>query len=66
MKIKFDELEYQLQAVQAATLLFKGQTVRQANFTLSNSNAQGTFFSEDGVGVGNSVNITRAELISEW
>lgn len=63
MKIKFDELEYQLQAVQAATLLFKGQTVRQANFTLSNSNAQGTFFSEDGVGVGNSVNITRAELI---
>lgn len=54
MKLQFDaNLEYQEQAVSSVVDLFRGQTPKQSNFTVSLYNAmegQGTFFSTTGIG----------------
>lgn len=53
MKLQFDAyLEYQEQAVSSVVNLFKGQTPKQSNFTVSmyDSMGQGTFFSSTGIG----------------
>ena len=53
MKLQFDaSLEYQEQAVSSVVDLFRGQTPKQSNFTVSmyDSMGQGTFFSSTGIG----------------
>lgn len=54
MKLQFDaNLEYQEQAVSSVVDLFRGQTPKQSNFTVSLYNTmegQGTFFSTTGIG----------------
>lgn len=53
MKLQFDaNLEYQEQAVSSVVDLFRGQTPKQSNFTVSmyDSMGQGTFFSSTGIG----------------
>lgn len=64
MKIKFDELQYQIDAVNAAADLFQGQSFRQSNFTLSHESPQGSMFVEDGVGIGNDISIDREVLLN--
>ncbi len=54
MKLQFDaNLEYQEQAISSVVDLFKGQTQKQSNFTVSLYNkmeGQGTFFTSTGIG----------------
>ena len=51
MKLQFDaNLQYQEQAVSAVVDLFRGQTPKQANFTVSNYSSQGTMFTDNGIG----------------
>lgn len=53
MKLQFDaNLEYQEQAVSSVVDIFRGQTPKQSNFTVSmyDSMGQGTFFSSTGIG----------------
>lgn len=53
MKLQFDaNLEYQEHAVSSVVDLFRGQTPKQSNFTVSmyDSMGQGTFFSSTGIG----------------
>ena len=59
MKLQFDaNLHYQEQAVSAVVDLFRGQTPRQSNFTVSNYSDQGTMFTDNGVG-------NRLELVED-
>lgn len=52
MKLKFDNnLQYQQEAISAVVDLFKGQTPKQSNFTVSsNSNQIGLFDTNNGIG----------------
>lgn len=54
MKLQFDaNLEYQEQAISSVVDIFRGQTPKQSNFTVSLYDAmegQGTFFSTTGIG----------------
>ena len=54
MKLQFDaNLEYQEQAVSSVVDLFRGQTPKQSNFTVSLYDAmegQGTLFTSTGIG----------------
>lgn len=54
MKLQFDaNLEYQEQAISSVVDLFRGQTPKQSNFTVSLYNTmegQGTFFTTTGIG----------------
>lgn len=54
MKLKFDsELDYQKDAVSSVVDLFRGQTPKQSNFTVSLYDAmegQGTLYTSTGIG----------------
>ena len=59
MKLQFDaNLHYQEQAVSAVVDLFRGQTPKQSNFTVTNLSDQGTMFTDNGVG-------NRLELVED-
>ncbi|NCD08759.1 MAG: type III restriction endonuclease subunit R [Negativicutes bacterium] len=51
MKLQFDaNLAYQEEAVSAVVDLFKGQTPKQANFSVADYTKQGTAWNENGIG----------------
>ena len=62
MKLQFDaNLHYQEQAVSAVVDLFRGQTPKQSNFTVSNYSDQGTMFTDNGVG--NKLELVEEEIL---
>lgn len=63
MKIKFDTLAYQGDAVNAAVRVFEGQMIKESNFTITNTSPQGTLFTEDGIGIGNRVIINSEQML---
>ncbi|PFC54124.1 MULTISPECIES: DEAD/DEAH box helicase family protein [Bacillus cereus group] len=50
MKIQFDELSYQQDAINSVIRVFEGHQIRQSNFTISDNDLQGKFFGDKGVG----------------
>lgn len=63
MKIKFDTLDYQTDAVNSVVSVFEGQTFKESNFTVTNDDPQGTLFVSDGIGVGNRVIINEEQML---
>ena len=63
MKIQFDTLDYQTDAVNSAVRVFEGQTIKKSNFTITNDVPQGTLFASDGIGVGNRVIINEEQML---
>ncbi|PPA66212.1 restriction endonuclease [Lactococcus lactis] len=63
MKIQFDTLDYQTDAVNSAMRVFEGQTIKESNFTITNDDPQGTLFANDGIGVGNRVIINEEQML---
>ncbi|WP_186668808.1 DEAD/DEAH box helicase family protein [Sporosarcina sp. BP05] len=49
MKIQFQELQYQEDAIESITRVFVGQQIRQSNFTISDNDRQGKLFGEHGL-----------------
>ena len=63
LKLQFNpELDYQLDAINAVFDLFKGQTPKEANFTVSPVSAQMTM-DESSIGIGNKLDLTNEELL---
>ena len=63
MKIQFDTLDYQTDAVNSAVRVFEGQTIKESNFTITNDVPQGTLFASDGIGVGNRVILNEEQML---
>ncbi len=63
LKIQFDTLDYQTNAVNSAVQVFEGQTIKESNFTITNVAPQGTLFTSDGIGVGNRVIINEEQML---
>lgn len=63
MKIQFDTLDYQTDAVNGAMSVFEGQTIKESNFTITNDDPQGTLIANDGIGVGNRVIINEEQML---
>ncbi|MFG5465335.1 DEAD/DEAH box helicase family protein [Enterococcus faecalis] len=63
MKIQFDTLDYQTDAVNSAIRVFEGQTIKESNFTITNDDSQGTLFVSDGIGIGNRVIIDEEQML---
>ena len=61
MKIKFDEQQYQLDAIQSITDIFEGQTVKVSNFTVSMGDIVGQEITE--LGIGNKLELSEAEVL---
>lgn len=63
LKLQFNsELDYQLDAIHAVVDLFKGQSPREANFTVTPTSVQ-MDFSESSIGIGNKLELTKEELL---
>lgn len=63
MKIQFDTLDYQTDAVNSVVHVFEGQTIKESNFTITNDVPQGTLFASDGIGIGNRVIINEDQML---
>ena len=64
MKLKFDNnLHYQKQAISAVVDLFKGQTSKQANFTVSTNSPQTSLLDTENNGVGNKLELIEDEIL---
>lgn len=63
MKIQFDTLDYQTDAVNSAVRVFEGQTIKESNFTITDDYSRGSMFTEDGIGVGNRVIINEEQML---
>lgn len=64
MKLKFDNnLHYQKQAIASVVDLFKGQTPKQANFTVSSNSSQLSLFGTENNGVGNYLELIEDEIL---
>ncbi|TDM33013.1 DEAD/DEAH box helicase family protein [Macrococcoides canis] len=50
MKIQFDELNYQQDAINSVLRVFEGHEINQSLFTISDKRTQGSLFGEHGVG----------------
>lgn len=50
MKIQFDELTYQQDAINSVIRVFEGHQIRQSNFTIVDNDKQGKLFGDKGVG----------------
>lgn len=61
MKIKFDEQQYQLDAIHSITDIFEGQTVKVSNFTVSMGDIVGQEITE--LGIGNKMELSEAEVL---
>lgn len=65
MKIDFEQLDYQTDAVNAVINVFEGESVRDSQFTISlSNNFQGSYFTNDGVGIANKQTITKEKMLS--
>ncbi|NLJ18959.1 hypothetical protein, partial [Globicatella sulfidifaciens] len=63
LKLQFNpELDYQLDAINAVVDLFKGQTPKEANFTVAPASAQMTT-DESTIGIGNKLELTNEDLL---
>jgi type III restriction enzyme len=63
LKLQFNpELDYQLDAINAVVDLFKGQTPKEANFTVAPVSAQ-MAMDESNIGIGNKLELTNEELL---
>lgn len=63
MKIRFDTLDYQTDAVNSAIRVFEGQIIKESNFTITNETPQGSLFASDGIGIGNRVIINEEQML---
>jgi len=61
LKIRFDTLDYQTDAVNSAIQVFDGQKVKASNFTITDESPQGTLL--DGIGIGNRVIINEEQML---
>lgn len=61
MKIKFDEQQYQLDAIQSITDIFEGQTIKVSNFTVSMGDIVGQELTE--LGIGNKLELSETEVL---
>jgi len=61
MKIQFNDLTYQTDAINAVLGVFKGQQIRKSEFTIMDQDAQGKLFGEKGVG--NKIDISISKLL---
>ncbi|MFJ7738263.1 DEAD/DEAH box helicase family protein [Lysinibacillus sp. NPDC097287] len=61
MKIQFDDLTYQTDAINAILGVFEGQQIRKSEFTIMDQDAQGKLFGEKGVG--NKIDISISKLL---
>lgn len=61
MKIQFDELAYQTEAIQSVIRIFEGQQIRKSDFTIAGDDKQGKLFGEKGIG--NRVEQDRARML---
>lgn len=50
MKIQFEDLQYQTDAIDSIVRVFEGHNIRQSNFTIANNSGQGKIIGELGVG----------------
>ncbi|MGK0576000.1 DEAD/DEAH box helicase family protein [Macrococcus capreoli] len=50
MKIQFDELNYQQDAINSVLRVFEGHQINQSLFTISDTRPQGSFFGKHGIG----------------
>ena len=64
MKVKFEKLQYQIDAVQSIVALFKGQEECVTEFTLSAQQTQGqaTLYDSVAIGIGNEQKISDEDL----
>jgi type III restriction enzyme len=64
LKIEFERLDYQTDAVNSAINVFEGERVKDSQFTISLGNDfQGSFFTDDGVGIANKQTITKEKML---
>lgn len=63
MKIQFKSLDYQANAVNSTVNVFKGQIIKESNFTIVDTAPQGTLFAEDGIGIGNRIIINDEQML---
>ncbi|WP_400243219.1 DEAD/DEAH box helicase family protein [Niallia sp. JL1B1071] len=61
MKIQFDELTYQAEAINAILGVFEGQQIRKSEFTIMDQDIQGKLFGEKGVG--NKIDVSESKLL---
>lgn len=61
MKIQFDELTYQSDAVNAIINVFEGQQIRKSEFTIMDQAAQGKLFGQ--TGIGNKIDVSLSKLL---
>lgn len=61
MKITFDQLDYQMDAINAITSIFQGQQIRKQEFTISSDDGQGKLFNN--IGIGNKIDISSTTLL---
>lgn len=61
MRIQFDELTYQDEAIQSIINVFEGQQIRKSEFTIMNQDAQGKLFGDKGIG--NKIDISESKLL---
>ena len=65
LKIQFDTLDYQTDAVKSVVSVFEGQTIKKSNFTITNAAPEGILFSSDGIGIGNKVIIDEKQMLTK-
>lgn len=65
MKIKFEDLQYQTDAVNAVVDLFEGQTRKQLNFTVNSilADLQGREDKKDDLGTGNKIELLKEDFL---
>lgn len=64
MKIKFNNLDYQNDAIKSSVDILKGQSFKNSQFTIElNDNFQGSAFSDDGLGIANDKNISDNKML---
>lgn len=61
MKIQFEDLNYQKDAINTVLSVFEGQQIRKSEFTIANQVAQGSFLGEKGIG--NKIDISISKLL---
>lgn len=61
MKIQFDELSYQSDAINSIINAFDGQQVRKSEYTIMDQDAQGKLFGEKGIG--NKIDLSVSKLL---
>ena len=61
MKIQFDELTYQDDAIKSIISVFEGQQIRKSEFTIMDQDTQGKLFGDKGIG--NKINVSESKLL---